>query len=162
MKVVFLLIGGNLGNKEKNLQTVLQELELNIGNIIKKSSVYETEAWGTDEIQPNYLNQIVVLKTNLLPAQLLEKCLKIENFLGRIRTTKNAARTMDIDILFYENEIISLPQLVIPHPKIIERNFVMTPLQEIAPLFIHPIYNKTIQELYNQCTDDKWVKKKDD
>lgn len=161
MKVAFLLIGGNLGDKEKNLQIVSNEIELHIGTIIKKSSVYETEAWGTDELQPNYLNQIVVIKTALLPLQLLEKALKIELFLGRIRTTKNAPRTMDIDILFYENEIISLPQLIIPHPKIIERNFVMTPLNEIAPLFFHPIYKKTIQELYNRCTDDKWVKKRD-
>src|SRR5690606_16256863 len=138
---VYLILGGNLGDKYANLQKAIELVAVQIGNVIEKSSVYETEAWGKTD-QPNFLNLALIAETKLEPLEVLEEIHKIETLLGRKREEHWGARTMDIDILFYDDEIISLSNLVIPHPYIAKRRFVLAPLVEIIPDFSHPVLKK--------------------
>ncbi len=140
------------------LQTAIGQIESIIGKILKCSSVYETQSWGkTDE--PDYLNQVVQLSTLLSPAEVLSKILNIEAEMGRKRYEKWGSRLIDIDILFYNNEIIKQHNLEIPHPELHKRRFTLDPLVEIAPNFVHPVTNKTMLELKNFLTDNLIVKK---
>jgi len=153
-------LGSNLRNPEAQLSVARNHISVKIGEILNTSSLYATAAWGNTN-QPDFLNQVIVIKTDFLANRLMETILKIEANMGRIRTLKNAPREIDIDILFFNNEIIDLPELVVPHPLLQERKFVLIPLNEIAPHFKHPILLKTTQELLEICTDSLDVQKKD-
>lgn len=155
---VYLLLGGNLGDRILNLSSALQAIQDRIGEIELKSAVYETKAWGVEK-QPDYLNLVVVVKTELKPIEILNKTQKIEQELGRKRLEKWGARTMDIDILFIDNEVLNTERLTIPHPLINVRKFVLLPLLEIAPNFIHPIFKDSIKNLYLKCDDRLLVEK---
>lgn len=155
---VFLGLGSNLGVREQNLELAISMFEKEIGQISKKSSIYETEAWGVEK-QGNYYNMVLEIKTKLLPLKLLEKVLEIENRLGRVRNKKWESRIIDIDILLYENFIISTDHLHIPHLFLEKRNFVLEPLNEIIPDFIHPKLRKSIAQLSAESFDKSWIKK---
>lgn len=158
MNNVFLLLGTNLGERELQLQTAIAEIGEKVGPVLKKSAVYETQSWGrTDE--PDYLNQVIFLKTEVSATVVLSKILEIETGMGRKRYKKWGSRLIDIDILFYNNEIIKQNGLEIPHPELHNRRFTLEPLTEIAPDLIHPVFNKTMSELKNELTDSLIVKK---
>lgn len=132
MKIIYLALGSNLGDREKNIQRALELLEENQIHILRCSSVLETEPVGGPP-QGKFLNAVVEAKTALSPFEVLKSIKSIENSLGRIRTGLNTPRTIDIDILIYDNVMVVTPELVIPHPRMLNREFVMTPLREIAP-----------------------------
>ena len=155
---VFLSLGSNLGDRLSYLNQAVEELELCGIKCVKKSPVYETDSWGYDD-EP-YLNQVLECETFLTPEKLLEETSKIETLLGRKRTLSGyEARTIDIDILFCDNEIIDIPQLKVPHPKIALRRFVLIPLCDIAPEFLHPVLKKTVRQLLDECEDTGRVEK---
>jgi 2-amino-4-hydroxy-6-hydroxymethyldihydropteridine diphosphokinase len=157
---VYLLIGGNLGDRIKNIKTAIILIQKNIGEIKIQSSVYETKAWGLEQ-QPDYLNLVLVVETTHQPIEILNKTQLIEHELGRsrLKEEKWSARTMDIDILFFDDVIIESDRLKIPHPLIAMRKFVLTPLLEILPEFIHPVSKESIKTLYLKCEDRLTVKK---
>ena len=155
---IFLSLGANLGNRAKAIEQAINEVKTRIGDVIMKSSLYETEAWG-NTFQPFFLNQVIKIKSCLKPLEVLQEILMIEKKSGRIRTYKNAPRIIDIDILFFNKEVYDLPKLKIPHQEIQNRNFVLKPLEEIAPSFIHPGFNKSITDLLHDCKDELKVTK---
>jgi 2-amino-4-hydroxy-6-hydroxymethyldihydropteridine diphosphokinase len=158
MNKAYLLTGGNEGDRDRNLQQAKTNIELICGRLLRVSSLYETAPWGKPG-QPDFLNQALLLETKWNPRELMTELLKIEAMGGRMRSGKNAPRLIDIDILFYEELVINEPGLNIPHPRIAERRFVLEPMNEIAPGFVHPIFKKTIQELLKICPDLLPVKK---
>ena len=160
MNTIYLLLGSNLKNPAERLTIARKLVESQIGEIIKTSSLYATAAWGNTN-QPDFLNQVIVVHSNFSADFIMETILKIEENMGRIRTQKNAPREIDIDILFFNHDIINLPELIIPHPLLQERKFVLIPLNEIAPDFKHPILLKTSQELLKICPDSLNVQKKE-
>lgn len=158
MSTAYLLIGGNLGNREDNLSTAIKLIEEHCGTLAKSSSIYETAAWGMTE-QPTFLNRALEISTSFNARQLLRKILKIEKMMGRVRNEKLGPRTIDIDILLYENDVHDLPFLKIPHPELHNRRFALVPLAEINPELQHPVLKKTIAELLEECPDNLEVKK---
>lgn len=153
MKIVFLGIGSNLGNRESNIQQAVAEIEKSVGVVRKTSSVYETEPWGFQS-EDAFLNMVVATETELSPRALLSEILNIESSLGRIRNNdRYSSRIIDIDILLYDKVILNEPDLKIPHPLMHERKFVLVPLCEIAPEMIHPVLKKTFRELLDVCGD---------
>ncbi|MFY7908949.1 MAG: 2-amino-4-hydroxy-6-hydroxymethyldihydropteridine diphosphokinase [Emticicia sp.] len=154
---IFLGLGSNLGNREENLSTAQKLIEEKVGKIRSKSSIYETAAWGITE-QNAFLNQVIEVETSFSPSAVLHLVLNIEKDMGRIREIRWGERSIDIDILYYNNEIISTETLVVPHPFIQERKFVLVPLCEIAPAFIHPKLNQTNLELLEKCRDSGEIK----
>lgn len=158
MNKVYLLLGSNQLNPQKQLLIAQQFITLKIGGIIRKSHIYHTAAWGNTQ-QPDFLNQVIVVQTSLTAAQTMQTILTIEKKMGRIRTKKNAPRIIDIDILFFNKEIIHTKNLDIPHPRLQERNFVLIPLNQLSPNLKHPVFNKTINELLKAGTDTLTVKK---
>ena len=158
MGKVYLLLGGNLGDRKMLIANAEDELRKQIGDIVLKSSLYETKAWGREQ-QPNFLNKALGINTKLNAFEILKIIQNIEIKLGRKRVEHWGSRTIDIDILFYENEIIDTEDLKIPHPLINMRKFVLSPLLEIIPDFIHPGLKKTIRELYLICEDKLEVTK---
>jgi len=160
LNTIYLLLGSNLKNPEQQLSIARNHIAAEIGKIIKTSSLYATAAWGNTN-QPNFLNQVIIVQSDFSAADTMETILTVEENMGRIRTQKNAPREIDIDILFFNNDIINLPELVVPHPLLQERKFVLIPLNEIAPDFKHPILLKTAQELLEMCTDSLDVQKKE-
>lgn len=158
MAHVYLLLGANLGDREQQMQAAWDGIAASIGLIIKASGLYETESWGSDDKQPDYLNQVLLVETAQAPLSVLKEINVIEARLGRVRKKKWDARIIDIDILFYENQIVDLPQLQIPHPYFQERNFALVPMNEIAPDYIHPILSKSVNELLHDSADALRVK----
>ncbi|HEY4155214.1 MAG TPA: 2-amino-4-hydroxy-6-hydroxymethyldihydropteridine diphosphokinase [Puia sp.] len=158
MHKAYLLIGGNEGDRFLHMQQARANIEHICGVIEQVSSLYLTAAWGKTD-QEDFLNQALMIRTPLGPRELLRANLGIEEKMGRKRTGKNAPRIIDIDILFYDQEIISEPDLAIPHPRIPDRRFVLEPLNEIASGWIHPVSGKTVNELLRECTDTLAVKK---
>jgi 2-amino-4-hydroxy-6-hydroxymethyldihydropteridine diphosphokinase len=158
MNDVYLLLGSNLGDRQLFLQKAIQYIENEIAPVVKASSVYETQSWGKTDA-PDYLNQVILVQTNISPQVILKKILDIEIILGRRREEKWGSRTIDIDILFYGDAIISEPELEIPHPELHKRRFTLEPLSEIAPYFVHTNYKKTILTLKNELGDGLIVKK---
>jgi 2-amino-4-hydroxy-6-hydroxymethyldihydropteridine diphosphokinase len=148
----WLLIGGNMGHRMENLANATSLIEKYCGSIGLASSVYETEAWGKED-QPPFLNQALEINTSLAARQLLSQILAIEKKMGRSRTEKFGPRHIDIDILFFDDEIINKLGLDIPHPRIQDRRFVLVPLAEIAAEKIHPAFKITVRELLKYCTD---------
>ncbi len=158
MNNIYILLGTNLGDRFQQLDLARKQLESRIGAIIDASSVYETAAWGVED-QPAFLNQALLLTTDLQALDCLEITQSIEQELGRIRIKKWGERVIDIDLIYFNQDIIDLPTLRIPHPFIAERRFVLAPLVEIAPDYIHPLYKKNNVYLLDKCTDDLPVKK---
>ncbi|MEM8527747.1 MAG: 2-amino-4-hydroxy-6-hydroxymethyldihydropteridine diphosphokinase [Bacteroidota bacterium] len=154
----YLSIGGNLGDRKRNLEIAKAAIEQEIGLIIRASSIYETAAWGVTE-QPDFLNQVLKAESDLSPFDILDKIQQIEQKMGRVKLQHWGTRTMDIDILFYGDKIVQTERLTIPHISIPERNFVLVPLREIAPNFVHPLLKKTIESLSLACPDLLEVKK---
>ena len=158
MNNTYLLLGSNMGNSLNQLSVAIDHIKKKTGEIIRKSGLYSTAAWGNPN-QPDFLNQVIKIETTLTVEETLESILAIEKLMGRVRTTKNAPRIIDIDILFFDKEIISEKDLVVPHPEIQNRRFVLIPLNEISPQFKHPVLKKTIAELLEECPDNLEVKR---
>ena len=158
MNKVYLLLGSNQQNPQKQLLLAQKNIAKNIGGIKRKSFIYQTAAWGNTR-QPDFLNQVIVVETKLTAAQTMQTILAIEKKMGRVRTKKNAPRIIDIDILFFNKEIIHTKDLDIPHPRLQERNFVLIPLNQLSPNLKHPVLNKTIKELLKTSADTLTVKK---
>lgn len=151
------MLGGNLGDRVSNLRhcnTLIEEL---LGPIVENSSIYETEPWGKSD-QPSFLNQALQIETSLPPMELLSACLTIEKKMGRSRDEKWGARVIDIDIIYFDNQILNSIDLILPHPRMAERKFVLTPLAEINPSFVHPVLLKTNEELLKECKDQLSVR----
>ncbi|HEY81795.1 MAG TPA: 2-amino-4-hydroxy-6-hydroxymethyldihydropteridine diphosphokinase [Dehalococcoidia bacterium] len=153
---VYLGLGSNLGDRQENLDRALEFLSQRL-RMGKVSSVYDTEPLG-DSTQPRFLNLVCQVYTRLEPLALLTLIKGIESKLGRTGKS-GAARTIDIDILLYGDQVIDTPKLVIPHPKMTERAFVLVPLDEIAPNLVHPVSGKTIRELLGEITEKQGVLK---
>jgi 2-amino-4-hydroxy-6-hydroxymethyldihydropteridine diphosphokinase len=158
MNIAYLLLGSNLNNPQKQLAKATKLIEASIGIVKRASAFYETAAWGNTN-QPNFLNQVIIAHTTFDVYTTLQKNLAIEQKMGRVRTVKNAPRIIDIDILFFNKEIINTKDLVVPHPLLQQRRFVLTPLNELSPHFKHPILQKTIHQLLPICKDDLAVTK---
>ncbi len=158
MNKAYLLTGGNERNKFKYLQKAKTSIINECGEILSQSALYETEAWGKTD-QPSFLNQVLLIETVMNASTLMQVLLRIENEMGRKRTEKNGPRTIDIDILFFNSAIINETDLIIPHPQIQNRKFVLEPMNELAPDFLHPVLNKTIHDLLMMCEDKLDVKK---
>ncbi len=155
----YLLLGGNLGDREGNLKRAVELLNEKIGKVTAVSSLYETAAWGKTD-QPAFLNQAVALQTNLSALEVLDHALTIEQELGRVRKDKWGERLIDIDLILFGDEIINVPdKLQVPHPHMQHRKFVMEPLAEIAPDVIHPILGETILAMSRNIEDPLEVKK---
>lgn len=158
MNSAYLIIGGNMGQREGQLAYAAKLIEERCGSIIDRSSIFETAAWGKID-QENFLNQALVLETSLSARDLLNEILYIENLMGRDRGEKYGPRIIDIDIIFFNHLKIKENGLVIPHPEMARRRFVLEPLNEVIPAYIHPVYYKTVNELLLQCEDKLPVKK---
>lgn len=158
MNTVYLLLGSNMGDSEHTLTVATNMIEKNIGKLTKSSSIYRTAAWGNED-QPDFLNQISIISSLLSSSNILKEIFVIEKEMGRVRTTKNAARVIDIDMLFFNDEIIQTETLTVPHPQIQNRRFVLVPLAEIALDFIHPLLKKSSLELLSICSDKLNVQK---
>jgi len=158
MRKVFLGMGTNLGDRELNLQTALENIRENIGKVVSLSSVYETEPWGFNTSE-TFLNAVIEVGTELSPSGVLGAILMIETLLGRTRGEKQySSRVIDIDILLYNDLIVNEVSLKIPHPLLHERMFVLVPLCEIAPQLIHPVLNVTVATLLTSCMDMSLVR----
>ncbi|GAB3423679.1 2-amino-4-hydroxy-6-hydroxymethyldihydropteridine diphosphokinase [Niabella aquatica] len=155
---IYLITGTNLGNRLKNLNTATGFIEKDIGLVVKRSSVYETEPWGLAG-QPAFYNQVLLVHTRLTADEVLAAIHRTEKAMGRIRLEKYGTRIIDIDILFFNHEIYDTETLIIPHPRITERNFVLMPLAEIAGHFIHPVLQQPVSALLPQSKDPLYVKK---
>jgi len=158
MNNVYLLIGGNVGNRLENLQQAIIALNQTCGDIVRQSSIYETAAWGKTD-QQAFLNQALLLVTRFTAPELLQHTLAAENLLGRVRQERYGPRIIDIDILFFNNDIVRKPDLTIPHPEVQNRRFALTPLDELAPGLVHPVLQKTVHQLLEECKDELEVKR---
>lgn len=158
MNKVYILLGSNMGDSLSQISKAIVLIEASIGSVSKLSSIYITQAWGNTN-QPDFLNQVIIVNTHLSANQTMATILQLETKMGRVRTVKNAPRIIDIDILFFNQDIIEHENLTIPHPQIPYRRFVLVPLNELSPNMVHPTLNKTIHELFMHCADTLNVKK---
>ena len=151
MRKIYLSIGSNKGNRYSFIKEALRLIRKDIGKVILMSKIYETKSWGFHS--DDFLNICIMIKSELLPAELLNKLKNIEDRIGRIRnSTKILAREIDIDILFYSDKIVDHEDLIIPHPRLHLRNFVLYPILEIDPKWSHPIFKKNAQFLINKLS----------
>ncbi len=158
---LFLLLGGNQGDREATLRHATDLIQQRIGSVADSSALYQTAPWGdfaAGEQPQDFLNQAVKVHTRLTPAECLSQALAIEQELGRVRSGKPtqgyASRPIDIDLIFYGSLVLHTADLILPHPRMHLRRFVLTPLCDIAPDFIHPVFNKTLSQLLSECPDD--------
>jgi len=159
MNVAFLCLGGNMGDRLANLSRTKELIKEERLTIVAESNIYETEAWGTEN-SPDYLNQCIKITTELNAENLMKLLLYIEEELGRKRSeNKNEPRIADIDILLFNNEVINTGSLIIPHPRMHMRQFVLRPLNEIASGILHPVLYKSIHRLLMDCPDTLTAKK---
>lgn len=157
-EMAYLLLGTNLGNRAYNLQHAITVIDSTIGEVFAKSGIYETDAWGKTD-QPSFLNQAIGIYTNLPPMQLLDKLLAVEQQMGRVRLERWGERLIDIDIIFYGNEIIADKKLHLPHQEMHNRRFVLEPLNEIAADVEHPVLRQKVSNILTNLTDNLSVKK---
>ncbi len=160
METVYLCLGGNVGDTHDYLNRAIGLIESQIGTIAQSSGIYQSEPWGL-ECSQWFLNQVVAVETELEPHAVLEHCLQIESELGRTRSGNGNGyepRTIDIDIIFFGHQIISLPDLQVPHPLMHQRNFVLRPLCDVAADFVHPVFRKTVHQILAECDDNAIVK----
>ncbi|GAB2822398.1 2-amino-4-hydroxy-6-hydroxymethyldihydropteridine diphosphokinase [Ferruginibacter profundus] len=158
MNIVYLLLGSNQNNPRKQLAKACSCISKQIGYIKRASGIYQTAAWGNTD-QPDFLNQVLIVDTLLAAEATMQTILTIEEKMGRVRTKKNAPRIIDIDILFFNKEIIATKNLSVPHPQLQNRNFVLVPLNELSPNLKHPVLNKTIHQLLRISPDELTVNK---
>jgi len=157
-KTAYLLLGTNLGNRTQNLFTAITYIEKEVGEVLLKSSIYETAAWGKTD-QPGFLNQALAVKSMLPPLNLLHTLLAIEQEMGRVRLEKWGQRLIDIDLIFYGDEVLAHQDLMLPHPEMHKRRFVLEPLNEIAENFVHPIFKQKVSSILSNLTDELTVEK---
>ena len=156
---LYILLGGNLGDKQLIFSETRKQLARQLGVISCQSAIYETEPWGFESADM-FWNQALEIETELAPEEILVRSHNIEHELGRIRQKNQySSRVIDIDILFYGGQVINQERLTIPHPRIQDRKFVLVPLGEIAPKLVHPVFQKTIEQLIDECSDQLAVKK---
>lgn len=158
MNKTYLLLGSNMGNSKKLLAAAAKHIRKQIGLVTRQSGLYSTAAWGNTQ-QPDFLNQVIVVQTKLTAQQTIQTILSIEKEMGRVRTVKNAPRIIDIDILFFNKDIIKEKNLEVPHPHIPNRRFVLIPLNELSPNLKHPVFQQSIHYLLENCKDPLNVKK---
>ena len=152
MSKVYFSIGSNKGNRSGLINEAIDKIDIIIGKVVLKSSIYETKSWGFNS--NNFYNICILLESTLTPELILNKILTIEKDMGRLKTTDQYSdRCIDIDILFFANMIVNSKSLEIPHPRIQLRKFVLTPMLELTPDLIHPILNKSIRQLELECVD---------
>jgi 2-amino-4-hydroxy-6-hydroxymethyldihydropteridine diphosphokinase len=152
MSKVYFSIGSNKGNRSGLINEAIDKIDIIIGKVVLKSSIYETKSWGFNS--NNFYNICILLESTLTPELILNKILTIEKDMGRLKTTDQYSdRFIDIDILFFDNMIVNSKSLEIPHPRIQLRKFVLIPMLELTPDLIHPILNKSIRQLELECVD---------
>jgi len=152
MSKVYFSIGSNKGKRSGLINEAIDKIDIIIGKVVLKSSIYETKSWGFNS--NNFYNICILLESTLTPELILNKILTIEKDMGRLKTTDQYSdRCIDIDILFFDNMIVNSKSLEIPHPRIQLRKFVLTPMLELTPDLIHPILNKSIRQLELECVD---------
>ncbi|MCB0640504.1 MAG: 2-amino-4-hydroxy-6-hydroxymethyldihydropteridine diphosphokinase [Phaeodactylibacter sp.] len=149
---IYIGLGSNLQDRIGQLARAVKAIETQIGPVLERSSIYESEAWGL-EAQDNFMNAAIEVRSALDPRAILDRLLAIELQMGRRRKEKWGPRLIDLDLLFYQDRIIQEADLVVPHPQLHLRNFVLIPMLEIAPDWVHPIYQRSIEELYWQAPD---------
>lgn len=149
MNIVYIAFGSNIGDRGAAIEEALNLIEQNEMKIVKKSKIYETEPYGYVD-QPSFLNGAVEVETNLSCRDVLERLLSIENQIGRVREFKWGPRIIDLDIIFYNNEIYDEEDLKVPHPDMQSRDFVLKPLNDLCPDYVHPVLDKTIGELLGE------------
>lgn len=158
-KIVYLLLGSNLGDRRGIIEEAINKISLQVGTLVSKSSYYETAAWGNED-QPSFLNVGVGINTTKTAHEVLEEILGIEEALGRVRKDKWGARLIDIDIILYGEELIHDGEMLkIPHPYMQERRFVLEPLAEIAAEVMHPVLKQNVSTILSNLTDNLTVTK---
>jgi len=152
INIAVLMLGGNIGDTSALFERALYQLEKLVGNVELRSSLFSSSPWGNHS-QPDFLNQALVLQTSLSPIELLKSTVRIESDLGKNKIEPNGPRTIDIDILFYNDVVLNTPELILPHPRLHLRRFNLLPLNDIIPDKIHPLLNEKISTLLSTCTD---------
>jgi len=159
LHTVFLCLGTNLGDKQSNLDLAIAHIVKHCGEVKGQSGVYKSEAWGY-ESENDFYNQCLKIETHFTPDQLIDILLSIERDMGRPgASTTYADRMMDIDVLFFDDMDIQTGRLVVPHPRIAERRFVLAPMTELAPDLVHPVIKKSMRVLLEECEDEGEVRK---
>ncbi len=158
MNKAVLLLGTNVGDRPGNLERATAEITRVLGKVVQQSSIYETAPWGNIN-QENFLNSVIVIQSEMKAEEMMQNILTIEEKMGRMRMIKWEPRIIDIDILFWGDEIIFTKNLIVPHPNLHERKFTLVPLAELMPGFIHPVLKKSVSDLLVELNDTLEVTK---